>query len=372
MGAVLKGRVPLLTRLREKVQRLPAPIACQNTVGTALTVAIQNWQADPEVVNNSLVVLGRPMENVPAILKASLAEGFEEFNVQFFLGGYQRPRNPLDIQPHLHEKLGREKPEREKPSVDKENESTASTYPTIVVVPRLEQCFLRCIQGWEAIEYMQDLTTRDTSRFWVFGCNHWAWIFLDRVCQVSAYLEQPQPLPVLSGEDLKEWLLPFYSDVLTTVNLEQIVSSEQTEQSESESVLKLDAGADGYWAQLSTLSSGIGATAARLWLASLEIQATEQTETALLSPVKPVLPALIPLEVIDRYLLHSLMIHGEITRSHLAHSLGEPERKIRDRLQILRREGVILQRGRRLSVNPAHYPKLYTELENNNFLVGDF
>ena len=66
------------------------------------------------------------------------------------------------------------------------------------------------------------------------------------------------------------------------------------------------------------------------------------------------------------------MIHGEIKRSHLALSLGEPERKIRDRLQVLRREGVILQRGRRLSVHPAHYPKLYTELKNNNFLVGDW
>ncbi|MEO1182498.1 MAG: hypothetical protein AAFX51_17000, partial [Cyanobacteria bacterium J06636_28] len=68
--------------------------------------------------------------------------------------------------------------------------------------------------------------------------------------------------------------------------------------------------------------------------------------------------------------LHSLLIHREMTRSHLAHSLGEAERNIRSRLQVLRREGIILQRGRRLSVHPAHYPKLYSELGNNNFLIG--
>ena len=60
-----------------------------------------------------------------------------------------------------------------------------------------------------------------------------------------------------------------------------------------------------------------------------------------------------------------------MTRSHLALSLGEAERKIRSRLQVLRREGILLQRGRRLSIHPAHYPKLYSELKNNNFLIGE-
>ncbi|MEM6435444.1 MAG: hypothetical protein AAF773_16565 [Cyanobacteria bacterium P01_D01_bin.115] len=56
--------------------------------------------------------------------------------------------------------------------------------------------------------------------------------------------------------------------------------------------------------------------------------------------------------------------------SDLALSLGENERTIHSRVQVLQRAGVIVQQGRWLSVHPAHCPKLRSELGNNNFLIG--
>jgi sugar diacid utilization regulator len=44
---------------------------------------------------------------------------------------------------------------------------------------------------------------------------------------------------------------------------------------------------------------------------------------------------------------------------------------VRSRLQVLRREGVILQSGDEVRVNPIHYPKLRSELSNNNYLIGE-
>lgn len=342
----------IFNSLGSRARKLPAPVPCQSVVRAAILEAIAAWQENPEVAHNSLVVLNRPIEDVTAILNESLQTGFEAYHVQFCLKKYQRPLDPLEIPQHIKREL------------EPEDAPAETELPTIVVVPRLDQCFLRCIQGWEGIEYLQALSTRDTSRFWVFGCNQWAWAFLERVCQVGAYLEQTVRLPELSGEALKEWLLPFFSDALTVMNLE-IPDEEPT--------VTLEEGSDRYWASLSNLSSGIGATAARLWMKSLRVResASVAEGKTILLPAKPALPSLMTLQVMDRYLLHSLMIHEEMTTAHLALSLGEAERKIRDRLQVLKREGIIIRRGRRLAVHPAHYPRLYIELKNNNFLIGE-
>lgn len=388
---------PITQYLAEKVVQLPPPLPVQQALTTALTQEILKWQENPEIANNSLVVLGRPVEDVARILKTSLqtwpltepaqtanptiskaaspmadpktdattAQLPAEVTVQFLLGGYQRPADPREIKQHIQRVVS-------KPSGADSEEGPLS----IVVVPRLEQCFLRCINGWEGIEYLQNLTTRDPSRFWVFGCNHWAWAFLDRVCQVSAYLEQPLSLPELSGEELKAWLSPI---------------AQEADVPDSHSRLQLEIDSDSYWNSLSNASGGTGSIAAALWLNSLRVkpdnpeddstndladkqtdqQASESVNEILpLVSVKPAVPSLMGLDVMDRYVLHTLLIHGEMTRSHLALSLGEAERKVRSRLQVLRREGLILQRGRRLSIHPAHYPKLFSELKNNNFLIG--
>jgi len=342
---------PLFNSLVEKGLKLSAPDLCQTLVKTSLTEAIARWQANPTVENNSLVFLSRPVEDLTAILKATLQTEDDRFpgcNIRFLLQGYQRPFNPLEIKDHICREL------EKLPDVSEDASE-------VVVIPRLEQCFLRCIQGWEGIEYLQNLTTHESSRFWVFGCNHWAWAFLDRVCQISAYLEQPMNLPELSAPELKRWLLPFFCDAITVLNLEAQMDKLP---------VTLDEGSDRYWSSLTNLSAGIGSTSARLWLKSLRICASNLEAQALL-PAKPVLPSTIAFETMDRYLIHSLLIHGAITRDHLAVSLGEAEREIRDRLQVLKREGIILQKGRRLSVHPAHYPKLFNELKNNNFLIGE-
>ncbi|NEQ55436.1 MAG: MarR family transcriptional regulator, partial [Leptolyngbya sp. SIO3F4] len=332
----------------------------------ALGQSLQDWQANPEFENNSLVVLGRPVEDIAPILKASLDGAFPDCEVRFFLGGYQRPSDPLTVPQHLKRELESKKDDGSSEISTPVTQTDRDNHvPTIMVVSSLEQCFLRCIQGWEGIEYLQTLSTRDPSQFWVFGCNHWAWVFLERVCQVSAYLENAIALPELSGSDLKAWLTPLVDTWLDT--------------QETGPMVQVAAASDSYWNSLANVADGIASTALQVWLKSLQIrtEALSDDRAVLaelpmveLLPTKPALPGLITLEAMDRYLLHSLLIHREMTRSHLAISLGEAERNIRSRLQVLRREGIIRQRGRRFSVDPAYYPKLYSELGNNNFLIG--
>lgn len=355
------------SRLLDKLKTLRTPEPYQDTIQVATRQAIQAWQANPETASNCLVVLGRPVEAIAAILKESLDNYLLDCDVRFFLSAYYRPPDPLTITGHLQREIEPHQSRTpEKPETPVTQSDIHEQISTVMIVPNLEQCFLRCIQGWEGIEYFQTLATQDTSRFWVFGCNHWAWAFLDKVCQVSAYLEQTVALPDLTGAELETWLRPL------------LVASVKKRDDEPFE-LEVDVDRETHWNTLASLAEGSGATAAHLWLKSLRVKAEDLTaEGALpadathlcLCPVKPTLPSLMTLDAMDRYILHSLSLHGEMTRSHLALSLGEAERTIRSRVQVLRREHILLQKGRRLSVHPAHYPKLYSELENNNFLIG--
>lgn len=357
----------ILNNLKQQMGQLPVPQPYTIAVREACMEALKTWRANPEIENNSLVVLSQPMEAIAPILKASFQEDLPGCDIQFFLSGYQRPNNPLTITDHLRRELEPEDTTGEEaPSAPATAKDIEETKTTIMVVPNLEQCFLRCIQGWEGIEYLQSLVAHDTARFWVVGCNFWAWAFLNKVCQTNAYLEKTRTLPELTGKDLQTWLSKLIDTPLETAIPEC-------------SELRVEAHDDDYWPILADSAEGFRATAVHLWLRSLRVQATDLTEEGALAadvdkirliPAKPERPELMTLEVIDRYLLHSLLIHGEMTRSHLALSLGESERTIRPRVQVLQRGGVILQRGRRLSIHPAHYPKLCTEMQNNNFLTG--
>lgn len=353
--------------LAQRLKSLPTPQPYKEAIQLATRQALQTWQANPETANNCLVILGWPVVANDLMLKDSLQNYLLDCDVRFFLSGYQRPADPLEITGHLQRELSPDKDtDRAEPTAPVTQTELHEALPRVNVIPSLERCFLRCIQGWEGIEYLQNWVTQDTSRFWVFGCNHWAWAFLDKVCQVGAYLEQTQALPELSGEALAQWLRPMLTTAVKRPDGDTLE-------------VQVASGDETYWQALASLAAGNATTAAYLWLQTLRLDADLLTPEGTLpaeaksvevTTTKPKAPSLISLEALDRYLLHALLIHGEMTRSHLALSMGEDERLIRSRVQVLRREGLIRQAGRRLTVHPAHYPKLYSELGNNNFLLG--
>lgn len=363
----------ILNDLQQQVDQLPIPQPYVSAVHEAFIKAFKTWHADPDVAHNILVVLSQPMEAIAPILKASFAEDIPDCHIQFLLDGYQRSSNPLDMEGHIRREIEPEATHDESdnhpPATSPNKADTPNDNPTVMVIPNLEQCFLRCIQGWEGIEYLQTFAAHDTSRFWVFGCNLWAWSFLAKVCEANAYMEHVIALPVLTDEELAIWLTKLVDTPLET----------PTAACSAMRVLANDDGHD-YWQTLAGVAEGLRETASYLWVQSLRLPADAVTEegaladhvdTLKLLQRQPKQPELMTLAVMDRYLIHSLLIHGEMTRSHLALSLGETERSIRSRIQILERAGVIVERGRRLSIQPAHYPKLCDVMKNNNFLIGE-
>jgi hypothetical protein len=372
--------------INQALQTLPHPETQITTIQTLAQEAIVTWQTQQEA-ENSLVILSSPVQPIETILREALGGWSPASNQPVtlkwpFKKDY-RCRDALAIPALLHNRLDPVKAEAEEIQHDQDSEALEGINDrlddrqTVVVIPALEFNFLRCIQGWEGVEYLQNLITQDRSRFWILGCNTWGWTFLDRVCRVGAYLEQVKTLPPMTDEDLRTWLHPVAQD---------IVLPEQVEDADA----PLTYGSDSYWNALAGLASGINTTAAGLWTRShripkamaeqmeeLDLGDVQSLEDLLeqfplqLELVKPTLPGLMSLEPLDRYLLHSLLIHRRMSRDHLAQSLGETDRLVRTRLQVLRREGVILQARDEVWVNPMQYPKLRSELSNNNYLIGE-
>lgn len=371
-----------LLELRQIALQLTIPIQQNDAIQEMLTAAVTRWRESLDA-ENSLVIIAPPSEPLREILTLAL-EDWPQVAVELVqpLEHYYRPRDPLAIQAQLSNALAPDEESEsswnsskaDQPRCGKEGANPIDSEQTVedqlasrrqvVLIPALEQCFLRCIQGWEGIEYLQHLVVQDPSRFWIIGCSSWCWAFLDRVCQISAYLETVEPLPPISKQHLQQWLEP----------LTQAVDQHLPETTEEGSAERTS------WSALASLADGRGAIATALWLNSLGIRkddlpadetADDSPPNPALYPRKPILPSLPSLTAVDRYLLHSLLLHQSLNRSQLALSLGESETIVRSRVQILRRSGVILQNQGSLTVNPIHYPRLRSELSNNNFLIGE-
>jgi predicted transcriptional regulator len=402
----------------QEIDQLLPPDGYTHAIRTQVETALNQWQTQLEA-ENCLVWLGSPVDDIERALRQSLTDWQPQtplaIHLQWPPSPLSRCRDPLAIPAQLHNWYEPRQGEAEatESETDAVSDETASldsleSRHTVVIIPALEQYFLRCIQGWEGIEYLQHLITQDRSRFWIIGCNAWAWAFLDRVCRINAYLEQVERLPRLDGAALQDWLRSLAAPLLhTNVEADEASPTPAKEeaqpdappaqatdaepQAETASAPATTIGSESYWNALASLSSGIGTTAALLWRRSLRLRAETLTEhfqsldsgtiqsvqdlcdavKVEFELIKPTLPGLINLEVLDRYLLHSLLIHGPMSRDHLAQSLGETERLVRSRVQVLKRAGVIVPRQGKLAVSAIHYPKLRSELSNNNFLIGE-
>lgn len=364
----------LENQLAQKIQALPSPKIYQTFIREELAIAIETWQQNLDAPN-SLVFLGSPVEPIASILNDGLRQWSDApVNIITPLPCLNRPDDPLVSIQQIRDALRpytQLDPDNQEDADEQLDPDSLDARQTVVLIPSLEQCFLRCIGGWEGIEYLRDVAIHHRHCFWVIGCSHWAWNFLDFVCQVSAYFSEIKPLPELSGEMLKEWLDP----VVKTVIAVQAKTDEDDDRPD-------------YWHSLANKALGVSTIAVNLWLQSLRIapelvadgdKSPDLTlnhddpddEELTLHEVKPSLPSFPSLNHGDRYILHSLLIHGRMTRAHLAFSLGQREGQIQSQIQALLRAGLLDRNDGCLSVQASHYVRLKTELANNNFFVGD-
>lgn len=343
--------------LQGATQALPHHPAELEAVQEAINSALTQWLEQPDNACNSLVILSTPIEPGAHLLREGLAAWQEQHqNPVQFLSWEQRPTDPATIETKLRGQLGRG------------TLAGSTEQPEIVVIPNLSQCFLRCIEGLDGIEYLRNTVLEDNCRFWLIGSNQISWEYLDRVFKVRAYFQQTISLPFLSGEQLQEWLEPVVSEF--SINFPQKQSeSESSSPEEQEEIAQVK-----YFEHLAVISAGIRHVAVPLFLRSLYHEPSEENradEKVMVKADKPSLPDLPYLDSDKQILLYSLLLHSELTLSELATSLGDEQDIVQNLVQVLRPSGIIEQRDQLLKVNPVHYPKLKSELDGNNFPIAE-
>lgn len=349
----------VVSNLTKAIQNLPVASQQKTELQSSLEQALKVWEEDKDAANE-LVILSSPVEPLSKIIRQTLNNWHrpEGWKVKF-LSRSDRPDNCLNICQILKSDLGID--------AGAEANENSSSFKQLIVIPSLELYFLRQIYGLDAVEYLRELIFKDTSHFWLIGCNNLAWQYLDCVYQISAYFEKTISLPALDGLTMQPCLMP----MLANANLNLNWDGEPTE--EGEAKLK------SYFDRLADTAGGSLAVAAELWWRSLSLPETEETSDETENPVNntvvkldkaklPELPSDLTAE--DRYLLFSLLLHQTMTLQHLALSLGDSESTIQFELQKLLTTGIIKRDRLSFSINPAYYPRLKSYLKHNNFITG--
>lgn len=348
----------LSSKLIAAVDNLPTDNPDLEAIQSTLDKAFEKWRNNPEVADNSLVILSSPVTTVSRILTESLQDWASEQQINIrLLQWIGRPQEVENIAIRLRQQLGR-------------GTLTASMKePEIVVIPNLSWCFLRSVDGLEGIDYLQDVLLQDNSRFWIIGAGEVGWEYLNHVSSFKAYCGESLELPKLTGEQLNAWFEPIVSKFNITFakpNIE-FPNSEEEESYQNR-----------YFDRLASVSQGVNTVAAQVFLRSMQYEFKDdddkenqnnQENQGILEAQNPELPNLQRLNADEHYILYSVLLHGDLTLSALSESLGDEKYFVKGRVQMLRRKGLIEQKNGIITINAIYYPRIKNELSNNNFII---
>ena len=362
--------LPLKVRkkLVEDTENLPSNPADQKAIADALDEAFERWHENPNNSNNSIAILSSPVAAVSRILSETLEDWTKQKQIPMKL-------LPIKARPNAAEKI-KSKLEYYFEQKESENDDTEEQ-PEVIVIPNLSWCFLRSLEGLEGIEYLQSLLCDGSkNRFWIIGGGQVGWEYLNSVCNLEAYCGKVMTLPKIEPEEFQEWLEPIIEDLDITFDKpgvdKQLLEGDKSNKT-------------NYFNRLTDISDGISTVAIQAFLKSIHHQEIDEVEDFLkkietdvehklsekiVVAQIPYLPDLPDLELADQYLLYSLLLHGDITISALAESLGDDQSQVQNRVLMLRHYGVVEQQEKVIKINPIHYPNIKRELANNNFVIN--
>ncbi|NJL84748.1 MAG: hypothetical protein HC886_00255 [Leptolyngbyaceae cyanobacterium SM1_1_3] len=358
----------IVQKLSLAIAELPLPQVHQIQLRSQIDQAVTQWRSDPKAPNH-LVIIADPTEPLEKYRRWVLDQP-DWASVALLSDWHRRPQDYTTIADKLAQAI--------------ETAQAAGEPGQLVVLPSLDQCFLRCADGLAAIDYLRDAIAGDRHHFWVLSCNQWAWQYLDSVCHTRAYFQQTLTIPKLDGWALRRWLLPLNANVeYPFATAEQVQPAPKPpQQSDSETAeawaSELE---EQYFTALATAAGGISQVAAALWLTSLCHQESEKTaETAAQETVESreyhsvvlkdlAFPELPSLTADDRYLLFSLVLHRSIDISDLALTLGDSLEQVTSQAWPLLQQDVIAIAPLGYQLNPAYYLLVRANLRRNNFVV---
>ena len=350
-----KSLVELPPELRKKLivatNKLADNPSDTEAIRFCLDEAFEQWRDRSQSAENSIVILTSPVMVVSRIIITILENWAEEKQILVkVLPWNERPADANEIKSKLQQYL------------EQESQETDSKKPVVVVIPNLNWCFLRSMDGLDGIDYLQKMLLHDSNRFWIITSGQVTWDYLNSISDLEADCGRVISLPELESDSLKAWLKPILTELNITFADPRLESQILEGNKDAETI---------YFEDLTSISRGISVIALRAFLASICYEPPDdedELKLGVLQARSPGLPNLPNLESAHHYLLYFLLLHGDVTLPALAHSIGDKESKVRKQIKFLRGEGLIEEVKGILKINPIYYPKLKQELLNNNFI----
>ena len=351
-----KSLVELPASIRQELvaatNKLPDNPTDIEAIRTSIDKAFEEWRDRPTSTNNSIVILTSPVMVVSRAIIDLIEDWSTSKQVKVkILPWNDRPVELNSIQSKLQQYLNRE------PAKIAEGQTE------LVVIPHLSWCFLRSMDGLDGIDYLQQMLLHEADRFWVIAAGQITWDYLNSITDIEADCGRVFALPKLNGKDLQQWFQPVVDRLQISFANPSLESKILEGDKDAESI---------YFEDLASVSKGVSVIALNAFLASISYEPPDgDEERGVIQAESPELPNLPTLESMDHYILYFILLHGDITLSALAHSIGDRESRIRKRIRFLREEGLVEEDEEILKVNPIYYPKLKQELTNNNFVIKE-
>lgn len=229
---------------------------------------------------------------------------------------------------------------------------------TLLVIPRLEEWFLRHRNGLAAVRALLGAVTQ-SRRPIVIGCNSWAWSFLCKAVSADQLLLDAVTFAPFDEIRLQHWLAPMASPMRVQ------------RATDGSDVLAADADGglvDDFFRTLASRSHGIPWVAWHLWRRSLRADDDDAATLFVVVPEEFSLPS--KHEQTALLVLHALLIHGTLDIASLRLVLpivGES-----NILASLVASGLVERQDGRFAVAPVAYPSIRSALAQAGLPLDGF
>ncbi|MEL7833945.1 hypothetical protein [Fodinibius sp. Rm-B-1B1-1] len=241
---------------------------------------------------------------------------------------------------------------------------------SVIVLESVQNCFVRDINGFKAIEKLMYLIseTRD-NLFWVVSCSRYAWSFLDKVMQLSEYFSHVSKSDSLTADQLEQVILNRHQasgyslyfepdeQVLQSRTYRKLKDSEE----EVQTYLK-----EEYFEELTKLAEGNPSIAMIFWIRSIRefdetnfyIKPLEITSVEMIEDLNP--------QVL--FTLEAFVLHDTLSDTELAMIMDNTIEESRLLINRLRSRGMLVDKEGSSTINHLMYRQIVRVLKERNII----
>lgn len=240
----------------------------------------------------------------------------------------------------------------------------------VVVLESIQNCFVRNINGFKAVEKLSYLISETRSNiFWMVSCSRYAWSFLNKVLQISEYFSHISKSDSLDEEQVKRIILSrhqasgysLYFEPDNQIRQSRTYRKLKDQEEEAQEHLKKD-----YFEKLTKLAEGNPSIAMIFWIRSIRdydetyfyVQPLEVTSVEMIEDLNP--------QVL--FVLAAFVLHDTLLDKELAMVMNITLEESRLLLNRLRSRGMLVEKNESYTINHLMYRQIVRVLKERNII----